>query len=49
MQSTPQYFEKRIDELERKLMQLQIQVDRLSRNTLLSDRQREAIERRVDL
>ena len=36
--STAQYFEKRIDELERRVFHLQMQVEKISRNNLLSDR-----------
>jgi len=49
MQSTPQYFEKRIEVLERKVEDLQLKIEKLMRNKMLSDRQIEAIERRVDL
>ena len=46
--STAQYFEKRIDELERRVFHLQMQVEKISRNSMLSERQSKMIERRDD-
>lgn len=46
--STAQYFEKRIENLEHKVAELQLQIERLSRNKLLSDRHLDMIERRSE-
>jgi len=48
MYSTPNYFEKRIETLERKVYELQAKLEKLYAYKLINDRQLGAIDRRYN-
>jgi hypothetical protein len=48
MYSTPQYFEKRIEALEKKVYELQAKLEKLYAYKLVSDRHIDAIDRRYN-